>query len=73
MLSGPQKAFASMLITLISGIAAVLVLELPDNPTVKLWGAIIVGVCAVVANTLGVYYTTNATGPKVNPAEGLDA
>jgi hypothetical protein len=59
MLTGPQKAFVSMLITLIGGVAAAIVIQVPDNDTVQLWGGIIAGVVTVVANTFGVYYTTN--------------
>lgn len=75
MLAGPQKAFATMLITTLAGIVAVLILQLPDNPDVQLWGGIITGVLAVLANTLGVYYTTNKGAAKaddIDPAEGLE-
>ena len=74
MLTGPQKAFTAMILTTLGGIATVLVLQLPDNPDVKLWGGIITGVVTVLANTLGVYLVPNADGApaRLDPAAGLE-
>lgn len=75
MLTGPQKSFVALILTTIGGIAAVLVTQIPNDPSIKLWGGIITGVVTVLATTLGVYTVPNAgTQPAkaADPTAGLE-
>jgi hypothetical protein len=60
----PTKATVGTLITSIGGLITLLVATVPNNDKVQLYGAILVGVCTVIANGYGVYATRNVAKVK---------